>query len=119
MNIYICTCVCVVSSYWIDPFIILLGPSLSLVTVSALHLFWSPFSFLCVCVYCRFCYPEVYICDVKITQLCLTLQPHGLYSPWNSPGKNTVVGSCSLLQGIFETQDRTQVSHIAGGFFTS
>ena len=29
---------------------------------------------------------------------------HGLYSPWNSPGKNTGVGSLSLLQGIFPTQ---------------
>ena len=29
---------------------------------------------------------------------------HGLYSPWNSPGQNTGVGSCSLLQGIFQTQ---------------
>ena len=27
-----------------------------------------------------------------------------LYSPWNSPGQNTGVGSCSLLQGIFPTQ---------------
>ena len=86
-----------------------------------------------------------------------SLQPHGLYSPRNSPGQNTGVGSLSLLQGIFPTQgsnpglphcrrifyqlshqgspgilewvafpfsrrssqprDRTQVSHIAGGFF--
>ena len=30
--------------------------------------------------------------------------PHGLYSPWNSPGQNIGVGSCSLLQGIFPTQ---------------
>ena len=29
---------------------------------------------------------------------------HGLYSPWNSPGQNTGVGICSLLQGIFPTQ---------------
>ena len=28
----------------------------------------------------------------------------GLYIPWNSPGKNTGVGSLSLLQGIFLTQ---------------
>ena len=28
---------------------------------------------------------------------------HGLYSPWNSPGQNTGVGSLSLLQGIFWT----------------
>ena len=29
---------------------------------------------------------------------------HGLYSRWNSPGQNIVVGSLSLLQGIFPTQ---------------
>ena len=33
-----------------------------------------------------------------------SLQPHGLHSPWNSPGQNTKVGSHSLLQGIFTTQ---------------
>ena len=33
-----------------------------------------------------------------------SLQPHGLYNSWNSPGQNTGVGSCSLLQGIFPTQ---------------
>ena len=33
-----------------------------------------------------------------------SLQPHGLYSPCNSPGQNTGVGSLSLLQGIFPTQ---------------
>ena len=30
--------------------------------------------------------------------------PHGLYSPWNSPGQNTGIGNHSLLQGIFPTQ---------------
>ena len=30
-----------------------------------------------------------------------SLQPHELYSLWNSPGQNTGVGSLSLLQGIF------------------
>ena len=29
-----------------------------------------------------------------------SLQPHGLYSLWNSPDQNTGVGSLSLLQGI-------------------
>ena len=88
-----------------------------------------------------------------------SLQPHGLYSPWNSPGQDTGVGSLSLLQGVFPTQgsnsgllhcrwilyqlsrkgsprildwvaypfsrgsfqprNRTRVSYIAGGFFTS
>ena len=33
-----------------------------------------------------------------------SLRPHGLYNPWSSPGQNTGVGSCSLLQGIFLTQ---------------
>ena len=32
-----------------------------------------------------------------------SLRPHGLYSPWDSPGQNTGVGSLSLLQGIFPT----------------
>ena len=88
-----------------------------------------------------------------------SLQPHGLYNIWNSPGQNTEVDSLSLLQGIFPIQgsnpglshcrwilyqlshkrsprilewvafsfsrgsspprDWTQVSHIAGGFFTN
>ena len=39
-----------------------------------------------------------------------SLWSHGLYAarllcPWNSPGKNTGVGSHSLLQGIFHTQE--------------
>ena len=33
-----------------------------------------------------------------------SLWPHGLYSPWNSPGQYTGVGSLSLLQGFFPTQ---------------
>ena len=33
-----------------------------------------------------------------------SLWAHELYSPWNSPGQNTEVGSLSLLQGIFPTQ---------------
>ena len=33
-----------------------------------------------------------------------SLWPHRLYDPWNSAGKNTGVGSLSLLQGILQTQ---------------
>ena len=33
-----------------------------------------------------------------------SLWPHELYSPLNSPGQNTRVGSLSLLQGIFPSQ---------------
>ena len=88
-----------------------------------------------------------------------SLQPHGWYSPWGSPGQNTGVGSVSLLQWIppiqgsnpgllhcrripyhlshqgnprilewvafpfssrsSQPRNRTGVSRIAGGFFTS
>ena len=33
-----------------------------------------------------------------------SLQPQELFSPWNSPGQNTGVGSLSLFQGVFPTQ---------------
>ena len=38
--------------------------------------------------------------SVMLNSLC----PHVLYSPWNSPGQNTGMGSHSLLQGIFPAQ---------------
>ena len=37
-----------------------------------------------------------------------SLQPHGLYSPRNSLGQNSGVGSLSLLQGIVPTQESNQ-----------
>ena len=55
-----------------------------------------------------------------VTQSCLTLCDHMDYSPpvssvhEESPGENAGVGCHDLLQGIFPTQ----VSHVAGGFFT-
>ena len=50
------------------------------------------------------------VLKVFISQLCLTLcdpmvtKPSSLLCLWNSPGKNTGVGSHSLLQGIFLIQ---------------
>ena len=51
----------------------------------------------------------IYVCSLvkwsesrSVVSDCL--RPRGLYSPWNSPGQNTRVGSLSLLQGIFPTQ---------------
>ena len=41
---------------------------------------------------------------MKVAQSYPTLCDHGLFSPWNSPGQNTGVGSLFLLQGIFPTQ---------------
>ena len=80
-----------------------------------------------------FLLPRIYICVHTETKgICWWLReteshsvvsdslwPHGLYSPWNSPGQSTGAGSLSLLQGIFPTQGSNQVSHIADGFFTS
>ena len=48
-----------------------------------------------------------------------SLQPHGLYSSWNSPGQNAGVGSLSLLQGIFPTLGLNPGLPHAGRFFTS
>ena len=63
-----------------------------------------------------------YMC-VLVIWLCQTLfdpmEPTRLLCPRDSPGKNTGVRCLSLLQGIFPTQDWTQVSGIASGFFTS
>ena len=39
--------------------------------------------------------------SLSCVQLFVT---HGLFSPWNSPGQNTAVGSCSHLQRVFPTQ---------------
>ena len=52
---------------------------------------------VCVCV------------SAELLQLCLTLwayglQPTRLLCPWDSPGNNTEVSCCALLQGIFLTQ---------------
>ena len=48
-----------------------------------------------------------------------SLPPHGLYSPWNSPGQNTGVVAIPFSRGSSQPRDLTQVSHIAGGFFNS
>ena len=45
---------------------------------------------------------------VKVKVMSDSLQPCRLYSPWNSPGQNTGVGSLSLLQWIFLTQESNQ-----------
>ena len=49
-----------------------------------------------------------------------SLQSHGLYSPWNFPSQNTGVSSLSpFSKGSSQPRDWTQVSLMAGGFFTS
>ena len=45
------------------------------------------------------------------------------YSPWNSAGQNTRIlewaAIISFSRGSSQPRDQTQVSHVAGGFFTS
>ena len=50
----------------------------------------------------------------------MSLQPHGLlYSPWNSSGQNTGVVAFPFSRGSSQPRDQSQVSRIAGRFFTS
>ena len=43
-----------------------------------------------------------------VWSMSVSLRPHGLYSPWDSPGQNTRMGSLSLLQWLFPTQELNQ-----------
>ena len=66
----------------------------------------------------------LFICMKSESESCSvvshSLWSHELYSPWNSPGQNTGVGSLSLLRGgSSQRRHWTQVSLIAGRFFTS
>ena len=59
------------------------------------------------------------MCLGLVAQSCQILSnpmdcsPPGSSVPGDSPGKTIGVAGCALPQGIFPTQDRTQVSHIA------
>ena len=55
-----------------------------------------------------------------------SVQRYGLYQllcPWDSPGKNTGVGCCALLQGIFLTRGLNprllSLPALAGGLLTT
>ena len=74
---------------------------------ASLHVFILPLVSLTSVQYNCWVLSVLYIfCDkkVKVKVTSNSLRPHGLYSPWNSPGQNTRVVSLSLLQGIFPTQ---------------
>ena len=48
--------------------------------------------------------PQLVVTSLTFSVMSDSLQPHGLYSPYNSIGQNTRGSSLSLLQGIFLTQ---------------
>ena len=74
------------------------------ICVNMWHLFFSFWLTSLYAIGSRF----IYLIEVKWSKshsvVSNSLQPHGLYCPWNSPGQNTRVGSHSFLQGIFPTQ---------------
>ena len=63
-------------------------------------LYPGPYANICTC--CS--YIIIIIIFESRSVVSDSLRPHGWYSPWNSPGQNTGVGSLLLLQGIFPTQ---------------
>ena len=60
---------------------------------------------------------KIYVSESR-SVLSYSLRPHGLYSPWNSPGQNTGV-AFPFSRASSQPRDQAQVSCIAYGFFTS
>ena len=48
-----------------------------------------------------------------------SLRPHGLYSPWNSPGQNMEWVAFPFSRGSFWPRNQMRVSCIAGRFFSN
>ena len=61
--------------------------------------------------YIHFTFLLILVLLVVVKVVSNSLQPHGLYSPWNSPGQNTGVGSLALLQGISPTQANSTLTY--------
>ena len=77
------------------------------------HSFWRPMSHsscqpaCCLVFYQKFTFNGVWRINYEresCSVMSYSLWPHGLDSPWNSPGQNTGVVGLSFLQGIFPTQ---------------
>ena len=68
------------------------------------HLVYYKIMAITPCVIQYILTPYVFYESESGSVMSYSLQPHGLYSPWNSLGQNTGVGSLSLLQQIFPTQ---------------
>ena len=67
---------------------------------------------------CRLCFSSLSPRESR-SLVSDSLRPHGVYSPWNSPGQNAGVGSLSLSRGSSRPKNWTGVSCIAGRFFTN
>ena len=88
-----------------------LSLSLNFATYLVHQLITFPIPLLCVYLTRPVAYPELILlptsssqCGIYHSVMSDSLQPDGLYSPWNSPGQNPGVGRLSCFQGIFPTQ---------------
>ena len=76
-------------------------------SVHAHHSLWNPLTLIPIC--CTHLLSAIHLLCV-LSQSCLTLlwpfgqKPARLLCPWDSPGKNTRVGSHAFFQGIILTQ---------------
>ena len=71
--------------------------------ITIILVFWSHLFMILCCLNLRLLSGS----EVKwksLSRIWLFATPWTIYSSWNSPGQNTGVGCCSLLQGIFPTQ---------------
>ena len=95
-------------AYWGTIF----SPKVSLlptVSVERIYTFYTLGFRIKACMWIRTCSYIYSFCEYEWSEsrsvVSDSLQPHGLYSPCNSPGQNTGVGCHSLLQRIFPTQE--------------
>ena len=77
----------------------------------------APLFFLTASCVCVSCLAWVSMCWT-LCDLVDSLWPVRLFCPWNSAGKNTGVGCLSFCRRSSWPRGRTQVSYIAGIFFT-
>ena len=78
-------------------------------TIKVLILLWFDTWWVCVCVSHSVMFDSFWLHG---------LWPTSLLCPWNSPGKNTGVDIIPFSRGSSWPRDQTQVSRIAGRFFT-
>ena len=76
----------------------------------------SPLYFLELCIQMGMSFPIESESHLVVSSF---VQPHGLYSPLNSPGQNTEWVDFSVSRGSSQPRDWIHISRIACGFFTS
>ena len=91
----VCVCACVCSRYVWE------GELYS----HADGAWWTPYTFGFSAVNKLTIFIRIYTESESCSVMSDSLRPHRRYSPWNSLGQNTGVGSRSLLQGILPTQE--------------